>query len=77
MPMKKHEMVYVFYKKLPLYDLSSHSHKFLKNKEESYITTTLYSDKKANLVKYIEQKKANIIHHSQRVSLKKNYVIMM
>jgi len=46
MPMKKHEMVYVFYKKLPLYDLSSHSHKFLKDKEESYITTTLYSDKK-------------------------------
>ena len=30
MPMKKHEMVYVFYKKLPLYDLSSHSHKFVK-----------------------------------------------
>jgi len=46
MPMKKHEMVYVFYKKLPLYDLSSHTHKFLKDKEESYITTTLYSDKK-------------------------------
>ena len=77
MPMKKHEMVYVFYKKLPLYDLSSHSHKFLKErtseknglyggdvdkkvmegkydpplptsvvKEESYITNTLYSDKK-------------------------------
>jgi len=46
MPMKKHEMIYVFYKKLPLYDLSSHSHKFLKDKEETYITTTLYSDKK-------------------------------
>jgi len=46
MPMKKHEMIYVFYKKLPLYDLSSHTHKFLKNKEESYSTTTLYSDKK-------------------------------
>ena len=30
MPMKKHEMVYVFYKKLPLYDLSSHTHKFIK-----------------------------------------------
>jgi DNA modification methylase len=28
MPMKKHEMIYVFYKKLPLYDLSSHTHKF-------------------------------------------------
>jgi DNA modification methylase len=80
MPLKKHEMVYVFYKKLPLYDLSSHTHKFLKEVDklkrrgetydntrkekglsiqgkydpplptsivkETYITTTLYSDKK-------------------------------
>jgi len=30
MPMKKHEMLYVFYRKLPFYDLSSHTHKFLK-----------------------------------------------
>ena len=30
MPMKKHEMVYVFYRKLPMYDLSSHQHKFLR-----------------------------------------------
>ena len=29
MPMRKHEMIYVFYRKLPLYDLSSHKHKFL------------------------------------------------
>jgi site-specific DNA-methyltransferase (adenine-specific) len=29
MPMKKHEMVYVFYRKLPMYNLSSHTHKFL------------------------------------------------
>lgn len=36
MPMKKHEMVYVFYKKLPLYDLSSHTHKFVKVKETSH-----------------------------------------
>ena len=35
MPMKKHEMVYVFYKKLPLYDLSSHTHKFLKEGKSS------------------------------------------
>lgn len=27
MPMKKHEMVYVFYRKLPMYDLSSHQYK--------------------------------------------------
>lgn len=33
MPMKKHEMVYVFYRKLPFYDLSSHKHKFLKDKK--------------------------------------------
>jgi hypothetical protein len=30
MPMRKHEMVYVFYEKLPYYDLSSHKHKFIK-----------------------------------------------
>ncbi len=30
MPMRKHEMVYVFYEKLPLYDISSHKHKFIK-----------------------------------------------
>lgn len=31
MPMRKHEMVYVFYEKLPLYDISSHTHKFIKD----------------------------------------------
>ena len=30
MPMRKHEMVYCFYEKLPFYDLSSHTHKFIK-----------------------------------------------
>tara|TARA_R110001606_G_scaffold294773_1_gene442452 strand:- start:159 stop:1406 length:1248 start_codon:yes stop_codon:yes gene_type:complete len=30
MPMRKHEMIYVFYEKLPFYDLSSHKHKFIK-----------------------------------------------
>jgi len=30
MPIRKHEMVYVFYEKLPFYDLSSHTHKFIK-----------------------------------------------
>ena len=32
MPMKKHEMIYVFYKKLPFYNLESHKHKILKTK---------------------------------------------
>jgi len=34
MPMRKHEMIYVFYEKLPFYDLSSHNHKFLKEHNE-------------------------------------------
>jgi len=33
MPMRKHEMIYVFYEKLPLYDLSRHTHKFIKKEE--------------------------------------------
>ena len=39
-PMRKHEMIYVFYEKLPFYDLSSHKHKFVKTtprkKEDLY-----------------------------------------
>jgi site-specific DNA-methyltransferase (adenine-specific) len=34
MPLRKHEMVYVFYEKLPFYDLSSHKHKFLKEDKQ-------------------------------------------
>ncbi len=37
MPMRKHEMVYVFYEKLPFYDLSSHKHKFIKTKPRKNI----------------------------------------
>jgi len=39
MPMRKHEMVYAFYEKLPFYDLSSHKHKFIKS-QEKYIKDT-------------------------------------
>ena len=37
MPMRKHEMVYVFYEKLPFYDLSSHKHKFIKEEKKNII----------------------------------------
>ena len=37
MPMRKHEMIYVFYEKLPFYDLSSHTHKFLKEEPKKII----------------------------------------
>tara|TARA_R110000782_G_scaffold15176_7_gene44533 strand:- start:4102 stop:4848 length:747 start_codon:yes stop_codon:yes gene_type:complete len=29
-PLRKHELIYVFYEKIPFYDLSSHKHKFIK-----------------------------------------------
>tara|TARA_R100000654_G_scaffold73230_1_gene105804 strand:+ start:36 stop:896 length:861 start_codon:yes stop_codon:yes gene_type:complete len=36
MPMRKHEMIYVFYEKLPFYDLSSHKHKFLRDRKPEW-----------------------------------------
>ena len=38
MPMRKHEMIYVFYEKLPFYDLSSHKHKFIKATDKGEIS---------------------------------------
>ena len=68
MPMRKHEMIYVFYEKLPFYDLSSHKHKFIKevanedyDKREKKTRNTIkkeenygkgYLDKKVNFRKY-------------------------
>ena len=37
MPLRSHEMVYVFYEKLPFYDLSSHTHKFIKKETTSVV----------------------------------------
>ena len=42
MPMRKHEMVYVFYEKLPLYDLSSHKHKFIKERDAGQKNGSVY-----------------------------------
>ena len=38
MPMRKHEMIYVFYNKSPLYDISSHKHKDIKCKVKEHST---------------------------------------
>lgn len=43
MPMKKHELIYVFYRKLPFYNLTTHRHKFLGEKTEDK-RTTIYGD---------------------------------
>ena len=40
MPMRKHEMIYVFYNKSPLYDISSHKHKY--DEEHSSKINCLY-----------------------------------
>ena len=42
MPMRKHEMVYCFYEKLPFYDLSSHKHKFIKNEKQVVENKNVY-----------------------------------
>tara|TARA_R110000803_G_scaffold77910_4_gene142862 strand:- start:2217 stop:3662 length:1446 start_codon:yes stop_codon:yes gene_type:complete len=42
MPMRKHEMVYVFYEKLPFYDLSSHTHKFIKERDTEQKNGKIY-----------------------------------
>tara|TARA_R110000822_G_scaffold233803_2_gene365152 strand:+ start:1100 stop:2023 length:924 start_codon:yes stop_codon:yes gene_type:complete len=47
MPMRKHEMVYVFYEKLPFYDLSSHTHKFLK--KEGQMVKDFTDNKNGNI----------------------------
>tara|TARA_R110000824_G_scaffold273094_1_gene461604 strand:- start:1858 stop:2715 length:858 start_codon:yes stop_codon:yes gene_type:complete len=40
MPMRKHESIYVFYRKLPFYDLSSHKSKFTKENKEDLVRDT-------------------------------------
>ena len=42
MPMRKHEMIYVFYEKLPFYDLSSHKHKFIQSGDKGQINGDIY-----------------------------------
>ena len=39
MPMRKHEMICVFYENLLLYDISSHNHKFVKMVKPSTVGT--------------------------------------
>ena len=55
MPMRKHEMIYVFYEKLPFYDLSSHTHKFVKERNTAQKNGKIYEgpgDKKIMEGKY-------------------------
>jgi len=42
MPMRKHEMIYAFYEKLPFYDLSSHKHRFIKERNTEQKNGKIY-----------------------------------
>ena len=55
MPLRIHEMIYVFYEKLPFYDLSSHTHKFIKERDSAQKNGKIYEgegDKKIMEGKY-------------------------
>ena len=51
-PLRKHEMIYVFYEQLPFYDLSSHKHKFKKDPDIKEDYQTLYNDKSTPITKH-------------------------
>ena len=50
-PMRKHEMLYVFYKKQPAYDISSHKHKFKKEEKTEVVKYDVEDDKGCYSVK--------------------------
>tara|TARA_R100000805_G_C3622961_1_gene128423 strand:- start:810 stop:1676 length:867 start_codon:yes stop_codon:yes gene_type:complete len=56
MPLKKHEMIYVFYETKPFYDLSSHKHKFIDINTEDKVVNCIYNGKKPLLQKQYSQK---------------------
>ena len=69
MPMKKHELIYVFYRKLPMYDLSSHKHKFLgeQTEDKEYckydINKNCYGGGKENRIKISKKKEDHSIKY--------------
>jgi len=65
MPMRKHEMIYVFYEKLPYYDLSSHQHKFLnqpKQEKEGGEYNHIYGDIKDMEYQHLKSKMGNPVY---------------
>jgi len=76
-PMRKHEMVYVFYKKQPAYDISSHKHKFLKSKNGMKGKDDLcYTTKQVQNKEYDPPLPVSVIkeeHNSNPILNSKNY----
>jgi len=62
MPMRKHEMVYVFYRKLPLYDLSSHKHKFIiEDKIKNKVLDNCYGEN-AHIKEYVGEARKSTVY---------------
>ena len=76
MPMRKHELIYVFYRKLPHYDLSSHKHKFINDYKPSTHETQedlkCYGEGSYNNEYIGEARKANVYEPSLPVSIIKD-----
>lgn len=65
MPLRKHEMIYVFYERLPFYDLSSHKHKFIDKNigsviKDTKLGTNTYGTEKRN--KPIKRLSNNVVY---------------
>ena len=78
MPMRKHEMIYVFYEKLPFYDISSHKAKFVKEEPKQIINGEKGKDElcygiQGNHIKERKNGESTILHY-QLVLLKKKLV---
>jgi len=50
MPMRKHEMIYLFYERLPFYDISSHKHKFIKERNTEEKHGNIYEGKNKKII---------------------------
>jgi len=69
MPMRKHEMIYVFYEKLPFYDLSSHTHKFLNQRPATKKGDHIYGDSQvSNKNTYEPQLPVSVVKQEEPVA---------
>ena len=67
MPLRKHEMIYVFYEKLPFYNLSSHTHKFVKGKVKNRNGNCYHDVKDAPVGKYDPPLPTSIIKEENKI----------
>ena len=67
MPLRKHEMVYVFYEKLPFYNLSSHTHKFTGKKGKNRNGSCYHDVKDAPVGKYEPPLPTSIIKEDNKI----------